>query len=183
MNIFLANDIASEGSPEDIDPGVSGHAPTPGGENGGGATRIGHDDVGRHHEYRARRIADDGLSDRAKPPASRAVPPVSPDYDQIERRCHSKHRVLRRPFPDHHADGTRNVARGKQAKLFGRARPTLLPLSFELFNLGRREIRWHVLRRRVKHGDLGIPRRGGHSRHLQGRRRGVVVEVHSDQHA
>jgi hypothetical protein len=115
-------------------------------------------------------VADDGLSDRAKPPASCTVPLVCPNHNQIERGGHSKHRVLRRPFPDHHANRTRNVLLGKHTKLVGRACPSLLPFSLKDVDLGCCEIGGHFLRRRVKHGDFGIPRRG-------------VVEVHSDQHA
>ena len=84
--------------------------------------------------------------------------PVCPDHNEIERGGHSQHCVLRRPLADHHANGTRNVLPGKQTKLVGRAYPTLLAFSLKHVDLSDRKVGGHFLRRRMEHGNVGIPR-------------------------
>ena len=107
--------------------------------------------------------------------------PVCTDDDQIEVGSHSYQCVLRRTFFDHHVNGTPHMLLGEDAELVGRACAALLAFGFKRLDLVRCEIGGRFRCRRVEDGDVGIPGRGQHSRHLQ-RRCGGVVEVHADQH-
>ena len=107
---------------------------------------------------------------------------VCTDDDQIEVGGHSYQSVTRRTFFDHHVYSTLHLLLGDGADLRGRAGATLLAFGFKRLDLIRGEIGGRVRCRRMEDGNVGIPGRGQHSRHLQ-RRCGGVVEIHADQHA
>ena len=104
------------------------------------------------------------------------------DDDQIEPAGHSYQSVTGRTFCDHHVHSTLHLVLGEDAYLSGGAGATLFAFGFKRLDLIRGEIGGRVRCRRMEDGNVGIPGRGQHSRHLQ-RRCGGVVEIYADQHA